>query len=75
MIVKIEDVLAWESFQSRVNSQPLSSIVFTQCGEEYHTASQSVDDFKFTGLSNVHFILSGWYRGVAVDAAEVGNDS
>jgi hypothetical protein len=57
LVIKIEDVEAWADFRCRVNSVPLESIVWTKRGVAIEVDLKAVEEFKFTGLNNIDFVL------------------
>jgi hypothetical protein len=62
VVIRIEDINAYNKFRSKVNRPLLSSIIFTKNGVPIHLDKQNVEEFLFTGLSNIDFISSGFYK-------------
>lgn len=61
--VYIKQIIEAREFMHRVNSVDLNDIVFIgEDGKPVEIDQQYIDDFKFTGLSNCDFILSGFYK-------------
>lgn len=47
----------------KINEADLKDIIFVEDGMIVKPTQKQLDDFKFTGLSNVDFIRSGFYKG------------
>lgn len=62
MEVKLEDIIKHIAFREKVNTTALSDIVFTENGEPVDIDKRLVDEFRFIGLNNIDFILTGFYK-------------
>lgn len=58
MIVRLEDVVEHVKFARKVESVPLKDIVFTLGGEPVDVDKTEIEEFEFTGLSNMLFVQS-----------------
>jgi hypothetical protein len=56
LVKKFKDYLAW------VNSHPLDQLELVDCGKPVKVAEDTVEEFRFIGLSNTDFIWSEWYK-------------
>ena len=50
-----------------INSCPLGEIAFYKNGSKVDILPKTVNDFMYTGLSNIDFITSGYYKGETDD--------
>jgi hypothetical protein len=57
----IEDVEALQEQRCRINALPLESITWTEKGCIIPVTQQQIEDFKFTGLSNLDFVKLRWW--------------
>lgn len=62
MLVFVEDLRELYGKIQAINQTPLEDIVWMKNGQLIEASNKLVEDFKFTGLSNVDFILSGYYE-------------
>ena len=63
-VLAVEYVLNLEKERAKINRMKLEDVVFTICGQPITIDPKSVKEFKFTGLSNMDFILTGFYKEV-----------
>lgn len=61
MKVKIEDIRAMQDMRAKINNIALCEIEFYEDGKKVEINEEIIDDFEFTGLSNIDFITSGAY--------------
>lgn len=62
MLVFVEDLRELYGKIQAINGTPLEDIVWMEDGKEIEASDTILEDFKFTGLSNIDFILSGYYE-------------
>lgn len=62
MIVDINYLRYLNEQRQAINATNLENIVWVENGQEIEASDKLIEDFKFTGLSNVDFILSGYYE-------------
>lgn len=62
MIVDINYLRYLNEQRQAINQTPLQDIVWVENGQQIEASDKLIEDFKFTGLSNVDFILSGYYE-------------
>jgi hypothetical protein len=60
--IDIEDVFALRKEMKRINSMPLCEIEWFENGKPIVVSQEKLDEFLFTGLSNMDFILTDAYR-------------
>ena len=61
MKVNINTISQMKKYLARINQIPLENIVFYTKDNKIISLSQSeIDDWDFTGLSNVDFIINKW---------------
>lgn len=59
MKINIEDIKKHMDFQKKVNCDvELDEIDFYENGEKVEISKEIIDDWEYTGLSNIHFITS-----------------
>ena len=59
----IADIKKAKEFLNSVNEVPLKEITFlNEAGEPIVIQDEIVEEFRFIGLSNCDFILSGFYK-------------
>lgn len=61
--VDIEDIKYITSKRLEINMLDLRDIVFYENGKPVEISKKAIDDFMFTGLSNIDFITSEFYLG------------
>jgi hypothetical protein len=64
MKINLEEITKNISQRKKWNSVPLSEIEFFERGVKIEIPKELVDDFVTTGLNNIDFIASGYYKGV-----------
>ena len=62
MRVDLEDYWIMLAFRRCINTSPLEDIEWHEDGEKIEIPQETIDEFLFTGLSNVDFIQSGYYE-------------
>ena len=62
-IIFIEDIKNLRDQISTINSMNLRDILFFEDGKRVYFTEKLYDDFEFTGLNNIDFICSGFYKG------------
>ena len=62
MRVEIENIKIAEAFKRCINSTELDDIEVYENGELLEINPEFIDEFKFTGLSNIDFFTSGFYK-------------
>lgn len=70
--VNIGDIEAALAILKRVNSYPLGTIQFWNGTERVEIDPKIRERFLFTGLTNVDFITSGYYKLEAKDVPDEG---
>lgn len=55
-VVPIEEVLAIRERRKQINSYGLDQIIWTRKGKVVSPTPEQIDEWRFTGLSNVDFI-------------------
>lgn len=61
MIVTLEEIKDIQAKRLRINDCDLSSIRFMENGKDVSIDEALVEEFEYTGLSNIDFITSGFY--------------
>ena len=62
MKVHLETIDLIESIRLSINSAPLEEIDWYKDGEKLLIDPDRIDNFGYTGLSNIDFIRSGYYE-------------
>ncbi len=62
MKINIEVIEYIQKVRCLINSISLDKIEFYKDGKKLEFDSKIIDDFKFTGLNNIDFILTGYYK-------------
>lgn len=62
VVIALEDVQKHIDFRHRINKVSLRSIVLTEHGKPIHIEKRNVEEFMLTGLNNIDFISSGFYK-------------
>lgn len=62
MKVTIEEIKELRERMRVINSQPLTNITFTENGKVIDIDHKIVEDFIYTGLNNMYFITSDFYK-------------
>ena len=57
MNFNIEDVAAHVRWRAKVNGADLRDLAFFRGGEEIPVSDKEIDDWRFTGLSNIDFVM------------------
>lgn len=60
--IDIEYVINLYNLLQKINNLDFNSIEWYENGEKLNIDQKIIDDFKFTGLSNYHFIISEFYK-------------
>ncbi len=63
MKVSIENIKWIHEQRAKINREPLENIEFYEQGKKIDMPEQLIEDFCFTGMNNVDFILTGFYTG------------
>ncbi len=63
MQIAIEYVKWLAEERAKINRAKLEDIEIFEKGMKLDIPSKVIDDFKFTGLANIDFILSDFYKG------------
>lgn len=58
MDLAIETVIAHAKWRREVNRRDLKDIVFFKDGEKIDVSDEAIEHWKFTGLSNIDFVLT-----------------
>lgn len=62
MRVDLETVRLYLSWRRLINQTPLEDIEWYEDGKRVLPRPGVIEDFKYTGLCNVDFIASDWYK-------------
>lgn len=62
MIVSVEMIRAIQDMRVLVNLEQLEDLELYEDGKKLDIPIKFIDEFKFTGLSNIDFITSGAYK-------------
>jgi hypothetical protein len=60
--VNIEDVWNMMKRRQRINHPPLEEIEWYQNGKKVEINKDVMEHFAFTGLNNIDFITTGYYK-------------
>jgi hypothetical protein len=60
--VSIESIRAMEEFRKSINTVQIHEIEWTLGGRVIEIDPHLIDEFEFTGLSNIDFITTGAYK-------------
>jgi len=61
--IKVSEILALKKRQSEINSYNLEDIIFIDDEDKpFEIDHEIIDDFRFTGLNNIDFITSNFYK-------------
>ena len=60
--VDIEDVLRLQQKQAEINKLEFKDIEWYKNGEKIEIDQKIIDQFDFTGMNNIDFIISGYYE-------------
>ena len=60
--IAIEYIKALQEQRAYINRLDLAQIDFYEDGKKLDIPQKAVDDFPLTGLSNVDFVLAGYYK-------------
>ncbi len=61
--ISIEFIKRLHRHRSLINSEDLENIEFYEKGKKVDIDPKLIEEFKFTGLNNIDFIVSGYYKG------------
>lgn len=61
IIITLEEIQEIQAKRTMINNFDLSSIRFTENGKDININKDLIQEFEFTGLSNIDFITSGFY--------------
>jgi len=64
MHVRIEFLIELKNYLKEINETPLNEITWMQGIKPIKIDKKLIEDFELTGLSNIDFIMSGYYKGV-----------
>jgi len=62
MKINLEEIQKHLNQRKRWNSVPLGEIEFYEKGEKIEIPKEVVEKFELTGLNNIDFISSGYYK-------------
>ena len=62
MTIEIEEILRLKERLREINDQDLNHITFTENGQKLEINPKHIDEFLFTGLNNVDFITTEFYK-------------
>ena len=62
MKIAIEYIEWLASERQKINKTPLDEIEFFKNGMKVDISKKMIEDFEFTGLNNIDFITSGFYK-------------
>ena len=62
MKIAVEYIKWLQEERSKINKVSLDKMEFYENGMKVDIDKTIIDDFKFTGLVNIDFILSGFYK-------------
>lgn len=62
MIVDVNYLRYLNEQRLAINQTPLEDIVWMENGQMIEVSDKLIEDFRFTGLSNVDLILAGYYE-------------
>jgi hypothetical protein len=62
MKVNVEYIIELKEELNKINKIPLNEIKFVENGEVLDIPENIVDDFEFTCLANIDFILTDFYK-------------
>ncbi|MDB4430900.1 hypothetical protein N9137_00750 [Pseudomonadales bacterium] len=62
--ISIEYILHLMEERAKINSLDLNEIVFTENGQPVDIPQELIEKFLYTGLNNMDFISSQYYKGV-----------
>ena len=63
MRIDIERIKKLKAELSEFNKMPLDKIRFYENGERVYIDPKIIKDFEFTGLNNVDFVMTNFYKG------------
>jgi len=63
IVVHVEHIKEMQKQRERINTPFLYEIEFYENGKLLHIDKEVIDEFIFTGLSNIDFITTGFYLG------------
>ena len=62
MKIKIEEILELKKRFREINSQDLTNLKFSLNDKEVVIDPKFIEEFRFTGLNNIDFITSEFYK-------------
>ncbi len=62
MRVNIERIMALRQELGKINREPIENIDFYENGSKIEIPKEAIEQFKFTGLSNVDFVLCRFWE-------------
>ena len=62
MKIAVEYIKWLTSERQKINKTPLNEIEFYEDGMKVDISKKTIKDFEFTGLNNVDFITSNFYK-------------
>jgi len=66
-VVSIEEVNKLYKARKRINKIPLKDLILTKNGKVIDIDQKGLEEFEFTGLSNMDFITTKSYKGLWCD--------
>ena len=73
--ISIQEIESLQKRMTEINEPNLSDIEFTDNGEIVEIDPKILSDYKFTGLNNMDFINSGFYKTGFDIEIDVQNDN
>jgi predicted ATP-grasp superfamily ATP-dependent carboligase len=61
--IAIEEIREMQKRRNEINKLDLCDIIWTENNEEVKIDSKVIEDFELTGLNNIDFITSNYYKG------------
>lgn len=58
VVIRIEEVVRLQSRRRRINQYNLHDILWTKNGKQIQFPKDVLDDWDFTGLTNIDFIMA-----------------
>lgn len=63
MIVDIDNLKVIKGYLKQINNTPFEDIVWYENSEKLEFSKEYLDNWKFIGLNNCDFIITGYYKG------------
>lgn len=62
-MVDINYVKGLKKYMTKINKMDLKDIIFEDCGDIIEVDDKLIEDWKYTGLNNIDFIWTKYYKG------------